>query len=374
MMLERKLLLALAVGIIVQAAATVKFEPPLYTLEQDILVDGEDVEKPFGPQTLPMHDSTIPLGPGFSGKQLVQYNGPLLSSVNVFPIFYGKNTAYMPRLMKFYKDITNSPHLDWLTEYNVPHQPGITRGFVSGSHWENSTTTVQTQLQDTDIQKYIHGLITSRKIIPTANSYFPIHFDPAVNILAGNQIQSCVSWCAYHSTMNVTGYNLPGNVSILSYGVIPDQGGGCRGGCGADSDTFNNLCSVSSHELVESITDPAVGLGLLTWYGPNGEIGDLCNHVHAKMNISGTVYTVQKEYSNAAGGCVASVPGSPVRNVVTPTTTSTARLGKTTAATTSRKRAFSSTVSKRSSTKRTTTTRRRSSSSTTTRKTSTTSK
>ncbi|KAJ3021154.1 UNVERIFIED_CONTAM: hypothetical protein HDU68_009784 [Siphonaria sp. JEL0065] len=236
------------------------FVPPIYTLEELVLGDGLDVEaseKPYGPQTLPMHPATIPLGPGFSGTQLVRYNGPVLSTVNIFPIFYGQATNYVSRLLKFYADIADSPHFDWLAEYNIPSQPNITRGFVSGHLWDNSSS-LPTQLQDMDIQLYIHDLIVSKTITPTKDSYFPIHFQPSVNILAGTQVQSCVSWCAYHSTMNISSYGIPG-VSILSYGVIPDQGGNCKGGCGGDSDTFNNLCSVTSHELVESVTDPAVG-------------------------------------------------------------------------------------------------------------------
>jgi hypothetical protein len=41
----------------------------------------------------------------------------------------------------------------------------------------------------------------------------------------------------------------------MYYGVMP----ACAYGCGS-STTFNNLCSVASHELAEMITDPAVGL------------------------------------------------------------------------------------------------------------------
>jgi hypothetical protein len=74
---------------------------------------------------------------------------------------------------------------------------------------------------------------------------------------------------------------------------------------------FDNLTSVSSHEMAESITDAEVGLATvfarpLAWYDPvfNGENGDLCNHQHA--TLSG--YTVQTEWSNLNNACIFSAP------------------------------------------------------------------
>jgi hypothetical protein len=52
----------------------------------------------------------------------------------------------------------------------------------------------------------------------------------------------------------------------VNYGVIPDQGGSCAGGCGANAQRVNHVFSVSSHELIEATTDPAVGLA--TVFGP----------------------------------------------------------------------------------------------------------
>jgi hypothetical protein len=100
------------------------------------------------------------------------------------------------------------------------------------------------------------------------------------------------------------------STKYLYYGVIPDQGGNCQGGCGTSSSMFDNLCSVSSHELIEAVTDPAVGLAgdigyPLAWYdSDNGEIGDICNAEQGSIRGSdGKTYTIQREWSNAAGKC-----------------------------------------------------------------------
>jgi len=48
---------------------------------------------------------------------------------------------------------------------------------------------------------------------------------------------------------------------------MPDQSSpGCAGRCGSNSQTVNNLFSVSSHELAETLTDPAIGINIMSWY------------------------------------------------------------------------------------------------------------
>ncbi|ORY53512.1 hypothetical protein BCR33DRAFT_710924 [Rhizoclosmatium globosum] len=343
-------------------------------------------ESPFGPQTLPLLTATQNQTGGFSGIQMFNYNGPILSSVEIYPIFYGAKTTYVPNLLKFYKGVVNSSYFDWLSEYNTSRQ-SLTRGSLAGSYWDNSTTS--TQLQDSDLHTYLVSLIQRKLIpIPTENTYFPIHLAPNIDIVANGIRLSCESWCAYHSTINITHLGIP-NVTALVYSVIPDQGGTCFGGCGADPNVFNNLCSVSSHELVESVTDPNVGLGQLTWYGANGEVSDLCNHIHGEITTLEGVFVVQKTYSNQKGMCIVDVPGTPVHlpprsaggyGTVTKTTTKTTKRTTTTTKktkTTTKKRTTSTTtkrkttVTKKAVSKTTTTSKHKVTSTTTHSKTAT---
>ena len=62
-----------------------------------------------------------------------------------------------------------------------------------------------------------------------------------------------------------------------------------------------------SHELVETITDPGIGLMRLAWYDPaNGEIADICARTvpGSVTGGDGRRYVVQQEWSNRARGCV----------------------------------------------------------------------
>jgi hypothetical protein len=69
---------------------------------------------------------------------------------------------------------------------------------------------------------------------------------------------------------------------------------------------------VASHELIETVTDPDVGLATvngppLTWYNNTyGEIGDICNGTTARV-VGGdsNTYFVQQEWSNAERLCLA---------------------------------------------------------------------
>jgi hypothetical protein len=91
------------------------------------------------------------------------------------------------------------------------------------------------------------------------------------------------------------------------------SGSGCDTGCGTDPSLFNNQTSVASHEMVEAITDAAVGLATanappLAWYDQtNGEIGDICNAQQGTfVGSDGVTYTVQLEFSNQASDCILS--------------------------------------------------------------------
>ena len=132
-----------------------------------------------------------------------------------------------------------------------------------------------------------------------------MYFPKGKSISQGSS-SSCVSggFCAYHGTV-------VGTSSTWMYGVHPDNsaGSGCDVGCGG-STPFNNMSSVASHEMIETVTDPDVGIATtyaspLAWYNRTyGEIGDICNAQQGTMvGTDGVTYTVQKEWSNSQQVC-----------------------------------------------------------------------
>jgi len=249
---------------------------------------------------------------GAGGAQLVDFGGPIIGNVDVHPIYYGTNVAFAGAQMEgFYSAIVKSHWLGFMTEYS--RHNGASNTTVIGYGTSNAgispkVDATKTALDDTDIQAWLQGLIHDGTLKPTANTYYPIHFDPSYSItLQGSA--SCEVFCAYHNTLNLNG----GDVPFLYYGIMPDQGGACAGGCGSASSVFDNLCSVSSHELGETITDPAVGAiaGQSTYAFPcawgdttNGEIGDICNAQQGTFQDGSNTYTVQLMWSNTQNNCV----------------------------------------------------------------------
>ena len=236
-----------------------------------------------------------------AAPQLQYFGGPLLGNVQIQLVYWNKDVMFQDKLPGFYSAITQSAYFDWLTEYNSPTTT-IGRGSYAGSYTDSVAIPKTAQIEDADIQTELSSLIAKKAVPqPGANTLYMVYFPPGLNIDQGGQ-GSCQVFCAYHNTFLNNG-------TQVQYGVIPDQGGNCTGGCGGDPDQFNNETSVSSHEMIESVTDPAVGLmtsntpgAPMGWYdSTNGEIGDICNAVQAKVGA----YTVQREWSNARGLCVA---------------------------------------------------------------------
>ncbi|KAI8608259.1 hypothetical protein BC830DRAFT_1086337 [Chytriomyces sp. MP71] len=75
---------------------------------------------------------------------------------------------------------------------------------------------------------------------------------------------------------------------------------GCNRGCGGAARVLDNLQAVSSHELIETVTDPAQG-GWYEAYSPYWEIGDVCNAQQGSVvGVNGQAYVVQLQWSNQA--------------------------------------------------------------------------
>jgi hypothetical protein len=245
-------------------------------------------------------ESTAP-----SSTRLAYFGGPVISNVVVHAVYWGRDVAFQSHLNDFYRSVPNSSYLDWLSEYDTPTQ-NIGRGSFAGATVIQPKNT-GTSLTDQDIQDELATQMDAGNL-PQAdgrNDLFMIHFPPSVSITGPDNAVSCVQFCAYHGTFKKAD-------SLVYYGVMPDLvDTDCNGGCGADSPE-ENATAVSSHEMVEAITDPAIGVAPpgppaapMAWYNEaNGEIGDICNAQHARQGS----FTVQLQWSNTQRRCVASGP------------------------------------------------------------------
>ena len=276
-------------------------------------------------------NTSATLGPvGFAapaGAHLTYHDGPIISNVSsgagaVRQRFLQRQVAgtTSPTMGSFYGDIlgANSGLISLMQQYNTNISGGTGQIFGNGtfaglfqivpSAGNNGSTITDAQIQSELLAQinagHLPGPIDARG---NPNTLYMIFFPPGKTISQGGS-NSCQAggFCAYHGTTSSTL-----NAKHVLYGVMPDMqaGSGCSTGCGS-STVFNNYTSVTSHELVEAMTDAQVGIATvigppLAWYdSTNGEIGDICNGQQASYVANGTTYTIQLEFSNAANNCV----------------------------------------------------------------------
>lgn len=254
---------------------------------------------------------------------LTYFGGRVVSSMQVVQVLWGSgsyptsvSSTSSPSMATFFDGVLDSPYIDWLDEYDANGQHIARGGFVG--QFTITPSIGGSTISDAQIESELASQILAGHLpAPTTdgagnvNTYYAIFFPHGKTITQGGS-SSCVSggFCAYHGTIaSVGGHE-------IYYGVHPDMqaGSGCDVGCGSGTQ-FQNYTSVASHEMVETITDPEVGLAFtnappLAWYdNDNGEIGDICNALQDTiLGGDGVTYTVQQEWSNAAGDCLTSAP------------------------------------------------------------------
>ena len=221
--------------------------------------------------------------------QLTYRNGPLMTAVEVFTIFWGAawnaaaQKAVVGQVNAFFDFVLTSPLIDQLGEYNVGTRK-IGHGRRTGTA-TISTPAPSTSVTDTAIRSFLQQQISKRTVPKvTANTLYFIYTPPGVRVVMGGSA-SCQAFCGYHN--HISGKTF--------YAVMPYPGcTGCTGGI----TVLDALSSIGSHELCEAITDPIPGQG---WYDDaNGEVGDICAWQTKKIGA----YTVQLEWSNQAKKCV----------------------------------------------------------------------
>lgn len=249
-----------------------------------------------------------------SAQPLVYYGGGVISNVEVVQVAWtsGVDATFQADLTEFYKAILGSTYLDWLSEYDtlgkvgyIDGLPGseqhIGRGSFVGAYviqpGLTSTLLTEADIAEELIAQLDSGALPAPKVdgVGRVVSLYMFDFPAEIQLTSGTD-QSCVDFGAYHGTALRVGLAIP-------FGAHPD--------CGQ---TFGKHTTTHSHELVEAITDPDVGLTTtlarpLAWATEvsltgTEEISDICE-TQAGV-IAG--HKVTKNWSNFANACVVEIP------------------------------------------------------------------
>jgi hypothetical protein len=285
-----------------------------------------------------------------AGAHLSYFGGPIITNAQVIQVLYGSGSynpqvagTSSPTMGQFFGDFTGSGSglITLLAQYNTNISGGTNQFFgngkfgglfqISPSGGNNGSIISDAQIQSELLAQINAGSLPAPVIDFSGNpqTVYMIYFPPNKTIASPpSGRQTCTPdtngsvLCAYHGTTSNS--NLFAGKHVL-YGVMPDMqpGSGCAV-CGG-STTFGNYTTVSSHELVETMTDADIGIATtfaspLAWYdrNTNGEIGDLCAIQQTAYTANGTPYTIQLEFSNSANNCVAPPPTPPPTSASNP--------------------------------------------------------
>jgi hypothetical protein len=239
---------------------------------------------------VPLHKPEAQALAPVSTPKLIYRHGPLITSVEIFTIFWGSSWEQEPfagileKMNQFFDFVLTSSLMDQLSEYSVAGQ-SIGHGKRTGSI--TLTTPAPTaSVTDQAIQQLLQREISSNSAFPqpSPNTLYFVFVPPGTTVVQSGS-NSCQQFCGYHDAIG----------SQIFYAVMPfPDCPGCLGGVVQ----LDALTSTSSHELCEAITDPIPGQG---WYDDaNGEIGDICPWKSKKLGK----FAVQLEWSNRAGKCL----------------------------------------------------------------------
>ena len=252
-------------------------------------------------------------GGGGAGGNLGYHGGPVLTTANVIPIFWGPswNSAPTPNMAtSLTAYIQQSPGGYGVTgEYNVITQYyeviNNVRDYIAKSNlgsagsaiYDNSTP--PTNVTDADVQAEVLK-VTSNS--PRTDTIYEV-FLPSASYSSNGSATSCggpnLQYCAYHGSFTSGGLN-------VKYASMPYPScGGCQTTGFTDT---QNLEHFISHESREAVTDENGN----AWYDRRGyEADDKCawnptpfTDATNGTNSDGSAFAYQYEWSNANSACI----------------------------------------------------------------------
>jgi len=238
-------------------------------------------------------------GGAASTQNLVYHGGPVIHSARVVPIFWGpswgaggSDAAIATHIQSFFGQFGTSAEYNTITQYSDGAGPIHTTSLGTTSYFDSSTP--PTNATDAIVQQEVLKAIAVVGF--DASTIYEV-FLPATSYATSGNSTSCggpnLQFCAYHG-------HFSSSSGDVKYASIPYPScGGCQS---AGWTTAQNFDHFSCHETREAVTDE----DLNAWYDRRGnEADDKC--AWTGLFIAGG-FGYQPEWSNAAGGCVATTP------------------------------------------------------------------
>ena len=269
--------------------------------------------------------------PAVTNPHMSYFGGPVVSNAHVEDVFWGAGTygtgagpGAGDMMPSFFNSVGSSDWFAWLTEYNTDIASGTDQVIGPASSAGEVTITPApahdgTTITDGEEQAELIADFNSGSIPPptldshgNVDSVYALFIpDVAKQKLTGPEGSGTggVQWCSYHNTLLYNGLMVP-------YMVLPAYlaGTAYATGCGTGPTLFDDFTTVISHELVESVTDPGIGLDTSDAYAYPAAWGD--NHTDTEVadacddGFSATEagFYVQDLWSNSLNECIYTRP------------------------------------------------------------------
>gem|GEM_PF-2117481 len=221
--------------------------------------------------------------------------GALLANVEAQAVYLGSDWSTNSSLKtqaqatdQFLSTLVNGPYMDMLANAGY----GVARGTASAGVVDNLNLNKSVALTDSQIQSDLESMLANAQAsglqAPDANRLYVVYVEPGVVVKMGSAT-SQTSFLGYHGAFGDGGVDI--HYAVMPAPGSPNPSPGSQG----FSSAFDELTSVSSHELAEAVTDPNVNYKALGWYDSqlNGEIGDLTRQTSTISGANGVQYTVQ---------------------------------------------------------------------------------
>lgn len=275
--------------------------------------------------------------PAGSGKNVPYNGGQVMRQPTIYPIYWipdgyqyypdssHSNQNYINLTQSLLSDLSGSSFYGTVTQYydrsgHIANSYDLQDGLVDTNPFPGNRGSLTNPLRDVDIRKEIFSVVSQQGIDNQPGETLYIVYTPfGVHSCTSGNASKHISptcdyrggkkgWCGYHSWFSSRGsryiYATILDVDTFCHqwqrDLTDDQSpnGDARGDIAAD---------VTSHELFEAVTDPFFN----AWAAGSTEIGDKCSSLigpvaddGSDITLAGDPYLLQKEWSNAQGGCV----------------------------------------------------------------------
>jgi hypothetical protein len=232
---------------------------------------------------------------GQSAGNLVDHGGPILPSAHLYTIWWG-NPANFPSDAQ--AGLTNL-----LTNFGSSQYLQVAAQYMRGASLSTSylttyadTSAPPSKASTASIQSEIAKVLGQNGATPDPNGIYLVFTSTFPR--GGN-------YCAWHSGATVNGV-------AIAQAYMPNTSGiaGCDPGNLYNANSYSqgtrSIANVTSHEVMEAITDKTPGGSTTAWVdGQGSEISDKCAWKFAnKVLVGSTYWQLQENWSNAVSGCV----------------------------------------------------------------------